>query len=535
MENRKFNVGYVKYDQAKNEDLFLSVTPGFEHGPGIQRDGISEPYMTDPHCVAYVCNARDLKRKGDVAKTTDAFLQRAGTWTIYNHLKRFHDTKGQDGWRIIGAQGVGDLTMNYWHVAYCDQTEYNYSDLAYHPVFCHLGTVEDKTSTEPYQERTYRCLVKWKERSPNLEFCNIHFRAADTPARVTVHLADDNDSDITKEIWFAMSGKTIIENGIELPLDAVIDRFDDVRHIFALPSNIDAHGNFMGQKVTRANFGEYNLFKNLNERRAALHAPVIIPLVLDFLSFDKGSVLKEFVKKHFRQTNSPSEVPTLGGQYREYKVDHRDALDVFFPRNVYPFGLIGIAGTSPHEKTTSSEIICLSSGGLSGRIGNTLEGITRIMYDFLNCSEAMVLDEGLDVFQIANPMVRNDLMDEKSEIPKYSNEEILSSVAEFSKSLFDTEHKEWAKRVFSTDDSSANIGCGLELNSLVFEELKNASVNELAPKSDEIFSVKPSRSQIRAVLIFAKKFDQRPTKTFSNSHVKPKTLKSEKSRTKLIS
>ncbi len=34
-----------------------------------------------------------------------------------------------------------------------------------------------------------------------------------------------------------------------------------------------------------------------------------------------------------------------------------------------------------------------------------IEGITQIMYDFFGCTDAMVLDEGFDVFSVTNPNV----------------------------------------------------------------------------------------------------------------------------------
>src|SRR5437764_10016300 len=120
MEARAFSVGYMKFN-PEIEELFLSVTPGFERGPGIQRDGISPPRMTDPHCVPFVMNFRNLPVVQEHRHIVDPHEQRAGTWTIFQHLKNFHEKLGRKGWRIIGAQGHGDLTMNYWHVAYCNQ------------------------------------------------------------------------------------------------------------------------------------------------------------------------------------------------------------------------------------------------------------------------------------------------------------------------------------------------------------------------------------------------------------------------------
>src|SRR5215213_5488648 len=56
---RQFQIGFL-VTQSADEHLFLSVTEGFEHGPGIQRDGISKPRMTDPHSVPAVLNSRHL-------------------------------------------------------------------------------------------------------------------------------------------------------------------------------------------------------------------------------------------------------------------------------------------------------------------------------------------------------------------------------------------------------------------------------------------------------------------------------------------
>lgn len=483
MDSRSFSVGYVKYDQAKGEEIFLSVTPGFEHGPGIQRDGVAPPHMTDPHSVAYVCNARGVKRRSRRRHLIKAHEQRAGTWTVYNHLKRFHDTLGKQGWRVVGVQGHGDLTMNYWHVAYCDQSEFGLE-----PKFCRLDTTEDGQAIEPYQDRTYRCLIKWKDRAnrpSKLEFHNVHFLTAGKGAGVTVLLADENDEDVTDKVSLAMAGKTIIENRIELPLDAIVDRYDDVRHIFALPE-IAARAVYEGKDIRKAIFGEYALFNFLNVRRAALHAPVIIPLSpAGTLFFRLSKVLNTLKDRKFRRTSSQSEIPTLRGQYREYP--GQKSIDIFFPRNVYPFGVIGTP-VPPSETQSSTEIVCLSSGGLSGRIGNTLEGITRIMYDFLACGEAMVLDEGLDVFQLVNTT------DEETGLPKYTNEELLGAVARETSELLATEQAEYGGSLTK-----------MPLNQPVLSEVTNSPFKSKGPSPDEIFPVGLQRSQIRAVLIFARK------------------------------
>lgn len=491
MEARAFNVGYMRFNH-EDEEMFVSVTPGFERGPGIQRDGISAPRMTDPHCVAYVMNARGLKRRDPVIQTVNPFHQRAGTWTLYKHLANFCEKLGRQGWRIIGAQGHGDLTMNFWHVAYCNEPQFNPG-----PIFCRLDTVEDKNASEPFQDRTYRCLVKWRENSriPRIEFLNVGFRAAGRSAGVTVHLADDQDRDITDEVCFAMAGKTIIENRVELPLETIIDRFDDVRHIFALPES-PARGFLHRSEIHEAILAEYNLYTYLNERRAALHCPVVIPLQpKSNLTFEWEKLQSNLIRKHFRPTGHMSDIPTLRGQFRKYpgQSGSSESVEVFFPRNVYPFSVIGMRTGAEGGGPNAPEIIGLSSGGLSGRIGNTLEGITRVMYDFLACGEAMVVDEGLDVFQLVNPQYGSGEY-------KYRNEEILASVAAHTTGLLEREEAECRKRF----PDSPHLR-DLPLNQDVFMGLTESAHVSSGPPIEEIFPVTHQRSQIRAVLIFARK------------------------------
>src|SRR6266403_3781405 len=97
-----FDIGYLKVYSERNEDIFLSVTPRMRLGPGIQRDGITSPRMTDPHTVPFVMEK--IKVPGgqsqfndrDYPPTTNPHVQRAGTWTLFEHVKKFHEVHGKD-------------------------------------------------------------------------------------------------------------------------------------------------------------------------------------------------------------------------------------------------------------------------------------------------------------------------------------------------------------------------------------------------------------------------------------------------------
>ena len=113
------------------------------------------------------------------------------------------------------------------------------------------------------------------------------------------------------------------------------------------------------------------------------------------------------------------------------------------------------------------------------------------MYDFLACEEAMVLDEGLDVFQLVNPRTKGNEY-------SYDNEQILAAVAKYMRVLQKFEN---AKNPKLWD---------LPLNKAIFNESSPTIKfkNRKEPRVEEIFPVVPQRSQIRAVIIFARKESQ---------------------------
>lgn len=501
-QSQHFDIGFL-ITEGKDEHIFLSVTPGLEHGPGIQRDGITSPRMTDPHSVRAVTDSFGLDGGSwrDLPATTNPFVQRAGTWTLYHHLKRFVQTYGNE-WRVIAVQSNGDLTMNYWHTAYIK----NYGS-ENRPMACSLLTVGDRP--EPIGSRVYRSLVKWDKPAATAlghiyETKNLRFdRQPD--GRWTIRADDPDDAaafdsafrevpeynraihDIGPLIEFTLSGKTIVERGIGMSLSSAIDKFDDVRHIFNLPE-VAAYGFFSGHQVNKVNFGEFHLFRNLNERRAALYSPIIIGLDIGGHGrIAEGVAHDTLLRRHYRESE---ESPTRRGQFRRYTDNE---IEVFFPHNVYPFGVIGLRPSSSADQTASTELVALSSGGLSGRVGNTLEGITQIMYDFFGCTDAMVLDEGYDVFFVRNPMVEGAY--------RYSNGELLERVLSFTKERADADARDALK-----ESKNYTLGAsmsGWPLNKQYFDELDNDFARSGQKDFTDIMMVTPNRSQMRSVLIYA--------------------------------
>jgi hypothetical protein len=366
---------------------------------------------------------------------------------------------------------------------------------------CALLTEEDRDQQrEPVTDRVYRTLVKWTPKAAKALNLMCHYgfidlKISSTPGGYALVAADsqirsefgrklsaiscynDKSKDLRGVLDFALAGKPVIQNGMELSLSNLIDRFQDVRHVFNLPT-VPCQGMFRGQNVANLNLGEFQLFSNLNERRAALQSAVLIGLdVEDHVTTNWEAVRDVLLSRHFREVGDS---PSRRGHFRRYP--NSDWVEIYFPHNVYPFGVIGLS---------SEDLVCLASGGLSGRVGNTLEGITRIMYDFFGCEDAMVLDEGYDTFQLVNPMLSEGGY-------KYTNEQVEQAVLHFTYDMLQKEmgscppHENLPMRDW-------------ELNRSVIGEVERVfkSLKVRAAVPSDIIVVRPHRSQMRSVIIFA--------------------------------
>ncbi len=502
-----FNIGYLKTYSKFNEEIFLSVTPNFYSGPGIQRDGLTAPRMIDPHTVQQVWGANvGAYNNANLPETTNPYIQRAGTWTIFQHVNNFIENYGSD-YTIIGVQSCGDLTMNPWHVALIKHTDNKNS-------LCRLNI--PGSFIEPIEDRSYRCLVKWNEdmitgiHDMRYEFIDLKFFDLDRQEIMTKIIDDDyksrmadwfkkskvNPENITDNIEFALSGKPIIQKGSDIIIANVIDSFQDVRHIFNLPS-VDAYTFRTNGRIGKINFGEYVLYNNLNVRRAAIHSSIIVTIEDPQIDVRvKWNELKCVLdERHFKEVYSS---PTKRGEYRKYD---QKSVEIFFPYNVYPFGVIGGG--------KSGGLACLAAGGLSGRVGTTLEGITRIMYDFFGCEDALVLDEGYDTFHIINPNEKKNKTD--NDDLKYNNEQMLEQIASFTLKRIQDDDTDC--KLTTNDYHFKNDFKEWPLNKPLIKKLDDyAKSKGITPKSLselEIIAVEPKRSQIRSVIIFAKKQGKR--------------------------
>jgi len=491
----RFGVGYMRMPTDSREELFLSVAPEFAFGPGIQRDGLTQPRMTDPHTVQSVWGTRGTAYDRDEYPATDhPQVQRAGTWTIFDHVKKFVNHHGKK-YRVTGVQSCGDLTMNLWHVALtCDRGETSLFRLAVPGEPPHMQ--------EPIAEREYRCLVKWREgkREPRYEFIDLKFGVL-APAGYMASIVDRewlehygkepglDPGNITDDIEFALSGKPIVQRGRDIALPMIVDRFDDVRHVFNLPV-VPASGSVNKIPITNIRLGEHVLYSDLNARRGALHSPIIVELDIGkSVSVDRAGLGGALRKKHFRES---ADTPTRRGEYRRYG---GDAIEIFYPYNVYPFAALGC---SP------GEVVSLAAGGLSGRVGMTLEGVTRIMYDFFACEDAIVLDEGFDTFSMVNPATE---LDEKggARKHKYTNEQFIDGVACFTRWRLEQDCTECRGRAYRQGDDLTKWPLNVDVCGKLESHCTQKGLSGTPPQGNDIVAVDAHRAQVRAVLVFAQR------------------------------
>ncbi len=586
-----FSTGYSEFELGGTNDvqMFVSITPELTLGPSIRRDGITNPTMFHPDDVS----------EGNMPyrDTSDEFEQRARSWTIFNHLKNFCRKMGKE-WRILGAQGFGDLSMNPWVLAVLK----NSSLCGGRCEFSRLGLPIQQEYQEPVYEmdKIYTSLVKYKTGEYKFEDVSFALRQNTPDEPYISRISTDGEmTRIENEIEFLVSGKPLLRGNQTVPLYSVIERYSDIRHIFATPRydyriplslfhwnkvcqedfgsfkqyfsrkynlawiekrkikitqkeitvlekpnhnmsitmsedektaelKIDNQSmdvfevsdglvlkrlfrtlplNVNGRPTFWIYFGERDLFDGdkvaaLNRRRQALNTPLKIafsnysfpgqplPNSPDWVDLEM-SIIKQWEDDNSLEVSYP---PNKPGQFRLIRQstnvssghDNRfngksqiAHIEVFFRRNVYPFTAIGIKRKK--DKSESTKLVMLASAGKQFLMGDTIETMAQKMEIYGACSDAMIMDEGNDVFQLVN----------KDGIR--SNEFILDVTA---------------AKVTTMIDRYPKIS-KIRGNQEMLEELKQhydkIEVPHVMSSNTNLFSVEPQRPQLRAVLIVAEK------------------------------
>jgi hypothetical protein len=415
----------VEYDLTSGEDLFLSYTWELENGPPIIRDGEGPPFMqvigglpkqTTTHPFGLRLGTwliRDDMRNSEIEAAQELLqaataqrsdpavvdvLQRTVSElpSIKSHNKVF-SSKYRD-YEIIGQQGCGDLTMNYWNVAYIN----NKLSKRY-PTKPSLVYLRD----EKLDLRTYPCLVKWKPvagRRPRFTIEGVRFQPWNDKTGAN-HMAwvRFGDSWLPRGdlIEFAVSSQQVIRYGEIVPSVLNSAQFSDLRHLIQMP-NINpprplhpgeptqARTYFTTQREGDIWFGEQQFLQDepRNLLRAALHSPVL----LEFVGVGDLRLRGALEQAGYREIQDEL-VPLTPGTWRFVpRSPHVDVVDIFFKRNVYGWTMVGLS-------EDNNRLLCLACTGRPGRVGYKLEEAAQILLG-AGAWNALLMDEGADVFQL---------------------------------------------------------------------------------------------------------------------------------------
>jgi hypothetical protein len=313
-----------------------------------------------------------------------------------NYISEFERLYGPKGYELVGMQGCGNLTMNGWFVGFVN------SDFTDHqPMFLYR-------SEEPFEERSYTCLVKDKQ-TKAIEIKLLRFNRYQRRVREVMD-RQGSERDVTDRLEFAVFAQQLVEGGQLVDFRRIVAQFEDIRHLFKLPNinpNIRLSNTrqaqrprmlFGDERVDDVWFGEREMTRP--GREDLLRHALTEPILLD-RTFENMGVGWDLLTAAFG-------APT-GGGYRELKGEHAlyaprargewrrysdNVLEVFLQRNVYAYTMLGL--------NEAGDVVASAAAGQAGKVGQTLEGMAQNMIS-MGARDVLLCDEGNDVFQwVAN-------------------------------------------------------------------------------------------------------------------------------------
>lgn len=430
----------VEFDLADDRhplELFLTYTWDYAAGPGITRDGIGPPHMVFPverqsaHPTVLRYGSwlvreemleeeiqsvhEDLKAAEMAGATQDVLdeLRLTQNWLESTRAEIARRDRGESlkkyvhahdavfasrypDYEIVAQQGCGDLTMNYWTVAYVNNA------LVEQPP----GPTLVRLQNEPVHSRRYSSLVKWIPSEGGKRRMTIEDTVF-SPKDVFVRYHDDWIPR-GRMIDFAVSNQQVVRDGAVVPVVTTCRQFSDIRHLLQVP-NINPNAplfagevpNDAGQyrprvyyKASRANdiwLGEAEFIKSAaieNLLRTALSGPVI----LDFPENTHEHSLRGIMRlARYREISSELE-PLAPGDWRFVRRDDREhLLEIYLKRNTYSFSMIGL-------DADGDKMLWLAARGTPAIDGFTIEEAAEQLRA-AGAWNALLIDEGFDVMQ----------------------------------------------------------------------------------------------------------------------------------------
>lgn len=289
---------------------------------------------------------------------------RRGFPILEDLIKKFENETGKQVRAVIPN---GNLLINDWFVGWKDGVVFHRMD-------------------EPFLNRSYPMLVRWK--NGGVSFENIRFVKEENSERYRV--ISDERGDITEGVEFATFGQTIINNGKKVPLLDVIEKFEDLRHLFTFPRiklskmrelGFNISGNLSGSFYFGANYlvGKSDLLE-----KSAQSGVVKLNIKDVFLEFLKAHDLEAISKfeNHYSSLKQMLIEGLVAADYREtvkgvdelFWGEYRiigDELYIKFKEGIYPHTAIGIKD--------DGEIVMYAIDGFSGRLGASYEQIQELL------------------------------------------------------------------------------------------------------------------------------------------------------------
>jgi len=434
--DRQVTISLYEFDtHNREEEVFLVYSRGRENGPGIVRDGKCSPWMAHPN-PTYIGK-----------RTTDPDIQRYGTYYLSEELKSEDNEKLKKriaslasdsslreqlnellksntseldyisefkkcypGYEIVAVQGIGDLTMNLWNVAYLN------SEYTEEPVFLHLFD-------EPINDRTYSCLVKWK--TGKLEICDVKFnRFIYNEYKKNPLIVQIRGEGVADKIEFAVFGQKMVHpkyesnssESVEFDRAEIAHQFSDIRHLLELPNlNPNTQFGISGdtgrpryyfgrEQLDDIWFGEAEILENRNLRKAALSGSVELNALHSGLGASQTQIKAAMDRQRYTYTGHPTK-PLQSDEVPVYRtaLNHPDNcewrfvsgeeqyVEVVLRENRYPCTMVGL--------DAQGKFYMFAWNGIySKEPGLTLRQSAHIMCQY-GVTGSILCDEGGDVFQ----------------------------------------------------------------------------------------------------------------------------------------
>jgi hypothetical protein len=391
----EFIASVVQY-QTDEVEIFLNLDRRHDEGPIIERDGRTAPRMKirewfeknpaawDELPASVRSRYRDIQSfLGNLP--SDGYSTDPEEWPrgllLSQHEQQLHER--HHGYRMLAIQGAGDLTMNLFTIAIVD------GELIAPPE--ERSRARRVGEQQPGTRTVYSCLVKTNRGMGRVAIRDVEVDFLADPPKITLLNSEGLASDLLPtDVAVALSGQPVIRNGRPVDLNGIIGCFPDLRHVFSLP---ELEGRFFGSgERQKLYFGEAQLHDDPQLLRDALERPVLLnpmyqpggePLPL---GADVSDTVQRLSQAGYE--NTLARYPVREGEFRVRGAE----IEVFLKPAYYPLTMIGL----DRERRV---LYLMAISGQSGRFSLTIQQAARLLLDRFGVHDAILIDEGNDVFQ----------------------------------------------------------------------------------------------------------------------------------------